>query len=204
MDGSGGGKREQNKQANRAALVEAARLCFLELGYDAVTVRDIVRRTDLATGTFYNYFQDKESLFREILEVRINDINARMHEVRQSAPSIEAFIHGAYLALFRKIADEPDFFGLILRNEHAVRSLFKDTIVGLPMRALKEDIRDAIKRGVFPTVDVDMLAAAFYGTGFEIGRLMVERPGTDPDTAAGFATTLLTAGLPAFGNKHHS
>jgi len=53
-------KRERTKASNRAAILEAARDVFAELGYDAATVRDIVRRTDLASGTFYNYFPDKE------------------------------------------------------------------------------------------------------------------------------------------------
>jgi AcrR family transcriptional regulator len=50
------GRRERTKAANRAALLEAARDAFGELGFEATGVRDIVRRTDLASGTFYNYF----------------------------------------------------------------------------------------------------------------------------------------------------
>src|ERR1700756_284393 len=126
------GKREQNKQANRAALLAAARRCFLDMGYEAVTVRDIVRLTDLASGTFYNYFPDKECMFREILEVSMNDLNARLHQVRGEAQSIEGFIRGAYFTFSQKIKDEPGFFSLILRNEYAVRSLFRDTVIGVP------------------------------------------------------------------------
>jgi AcrR family transcriptional regulator len=195
------GKREQNKQANRAALLDAARRCFLEMGYEAVTVRDIVRLTDLASGTFYNYFPDKECMFREILEVSINDLNARLHQVRAQAQSIEAFIRGAYFTFFQKVIDEPDFFNLILRNEYAARSLFRDTVIGVPMLALKEDIADAIRRRVFPAVDVDLLAASFYGVGFEVGRVLLERPGTSAEAAADFATTLLTSGVRDFGNE---
>jgi AcrR family transcriptional regulator len=195
------GKREQNKQANRAILLDAAKRCFLEMGYEAVTVRDIVRLTDLASGTFYNYFPDKESMFREILSVRMDDLNARLHEVRQQAQSIEGFISGAYQTFFRKIGDDPDFFRLILRNEYAVRSLFRDTVIGVPMRALREDIGDAIRRGVFPETDVNLLAASFYGTAFEIGRVLVEQPGTTPEAAAEFATTLLTSGVGGFGDE---
>ena len=37
------GKRARNKQANRAAILEAVRQVFLERGYDAVTIRDVIR-----------------------------------------------------------------------------------------------------------------------------------------------------------------
>jgi len=168
------GKREQNKEGNRAALIEAARRCFVELGYDAVTVRDIVRGTELASGTFYNYFPDKEALFRELLKDSIDDINGRMHEIRKRARSIPDFVRGTYAVLFHKVRDDPEFFALILRSEHAARALFKDTVLGLPIRSVKSDIRDAVKRGLFPEVDADLLAASFYGIGFEIGRLLPE------------------------------
>jgi len=195
MNTTCGGKREQNKQANRAALLDAARRCFLGMGYEAVTVRDIVRLTDLASGTFYNYFPDKECMFREILETHIDELNVRLRTVRQQAQSIEAFIRDAYRTFFQMVVEVPDFFSLILRNEYAVRSLFRDTVIGAPMRALKDDLRDAIRRGVFPDTDVNMLAAAFYGTAFELGRVLVEQPGVTAEAAAEFATSLLTNGV---------
>src|SRR5882672_1775523 len=62
------GKRERNKAQNRASILDAARDVFTELGYDAATVRDVIRRTRLGSGTFYNYFPDKESVFRALLQ----------------------------------------------------------------------------------------------------------------------------------------
>jgi hypothetical protein len=40
-----------------------------------------------------------------------------------------------------------------------------------------------------------MLAAAFYGTAFELGRVLVEQPGVTAEAAAEFATSLLTNGV---------
>ena len=57
------GKRERTKVANRQAILDAARAVFGELGYEAATVRDIIRRTGLASGTFYNYYKSKEEVF---------------------------------------------------------------------------------------------------------------------------------------------
>jgi len=128
------GKREQNKLANRTTILDAARKCFLKMGYDAVTIRDVVRETGLAAGTFYNYFTDKDALFKAVLEARINEVNEAMHAVRMQSPSVEGFIYGAFHALFTKIATDPSFFRLILRNETAVRDLFADTVIGIPMR----------------------------------------------------------------------
>lgn len=192
-------KRENNKQANRSTLIAAARSCFISMGFDAVTVRDIVRESGLSQGTFYNYFPDKETLFREILEERISEITERMHQLRESATTLEQFVYGAFRTLFAKIIEEPCFFELILRNEHTVRGLFKETVVGIPLSTLKDDLRNAMMRGLFPELDVDLLAAALYGIGFEIGRVICEQGRSDPDQAAQFATRLLTEGIQTFG-----
>ena len=61
------GRREQNKAENRTALLKAARAVFAEMGFGAAGVRDIVRRTDLASGTFYNYFKDKDEIFEAVV-----------------------------------------------------------------------------------------------------------------------------------------
>lgn len=193
------GKRALNKTANRAAILDAARKCFLKVGYDAVTIRDVVRESGLAAGTFYNYFTDKDTLFKAVLEVRINEVNESMHAVRMQSPSIENFIYGTFHALFSKIASDPSFFRLILRNENAVRALFADTVIGIPMRTLKEDFSEAIERGVFPPIDVELLAAACYGIGFELGRILAYTKKPDAEATARFATKLMTSGTTGFG-----
>ena len=62
------GKRANSKAANRRAILTAARRVFALIGYEATTVRDIIRETNLASGTFYNYFKSKEEVFQAIAE----------------------------------------------------------------------------------------------------------------------------------------
>ena len=162
-------------------------------------VRDIVRESGLAPGTFYNYFPDKESLFREVLDERMREITRRMHELRAQATSLNDFLYGAFLTLFEKIVEQPCFFELILRNEHAVRSLFKETVVGIPLQQLKADLNDAMSRGLFPELDVELMAASLYGMAFEIGRVLCEQGGRDAAQAARFATRMLVEGIQTFG-----
>src|SRR5262249_51382120 len=94
------GKRARTKAQNRAAILDAAREVFAELGSDAAGVRDVIRRTDLASGTFYNYFPDKEAVFRAVLDVSAQEIRRRLRAVRANARSLEAFVGDAYRAWF--------------------------------------------------------------------------------------------------------
>ncbi len=79
------GRRAATKLANRAAIIAAAREVFAEMGYGSATVRDVVRRTDLASGTFYNYFSDKQSLFRAVLEDSAVEVRGRVLSARRQS-----------------------------------------------------------------------------------------------------------------------
>ena len=61
-------KTRQKKDAKRTAMMQAAVLVFAEKGYYAATVRDIVNASNVAIGTFYFYFPDKETLFIYLYE----------------------------------------------------------------------------------------------------------------------------------------
>jgi AcrR family transcriptional regulator len=90
------GRREQTKLQNRQAILEAARRVFAELGYGATTVRDIIRATPLASGTFYNYFKSKEEVFQAIQDESALRVRPRLKEERAKAASIEEFISSSF------------------------------------------------------------------------------------------------------------
>src|SRR3954467_773533 len=104
------GRREATKLANRGAIIEAAREVFAELGYGAATVRDIVRRTDLATGTFYNYFPDKEAIFRALVEESARQGRELVRAARRQATDVESFVREGYRAYFAFVASDRTLF----------------------------------------------------------------------------------------------
>ena len=61
-------KTRKKKDAKRTAMMQAAVRVFAEKGYHSATVRDVVQAADVAIGTFYFYFPDKETLFVHLYE----------------------------------------------------------------------------------------------------------------------------------------
>lgn len=195
------GKRDQNKRANRAAILDAARRAFIGRGYEAVTIRDVIRDTELASGTFYNYFRTKEALLRALIEQHVEELTAELRRVRGAARSLDEFVHGAYVAAFTRIARDPALFSLMMRNESAVRALYAGGTMGVSMQALRDDIEDATRRGIMPALDADYLAAALFGAGYEMGRILATSKAPDPVAAATFATRLFLGGVHAFASE---
>ena len=182
------GRRAATKAANRAAIVAAARAVFAEMGYGGATVRDVVRRTALASGTFYNYFADKESLFRAVLEESAEEVRARVRTARRQATSLEEFVAAGYREYFGFLASDPEAFELMRRNSGTIRAMFDEPIFGAGVEELEADLRAAISAGIVPPLDAQYMAAAMVGAALEVGVAMVRREPPDVEGATRFAT----------------
>ncbi len=190
------GRRELTKQANRTAILDAAREVFAELGYGAASVRDIVRRTDLATGTFYNYFPDKEAVLAALVDEAATEARTRVSAARRSAESLDDFVRAGYRAYFRFLVEDPRTFELLRRNAGTIRAMFDQPVLGSGADELEEDLRLAIAAGRVPDHDVPLMAAAMVGAGFEVGVRLLER-GRDADVegAVAFLSDVFVAGF---------
>jgi AcrR family transcriptional regulator len=187
--------RELTKASNRAALLAAAGDAFSALGYGETTVREIVRRTDLASGTFYNYFPDKETVFRALVEERVVPLRAAVREARLDGDSPEAFVRSGFRAYFSFIASDPALLALMRRNSGAIRTLVGTPVLDAGVSELLEDVEAAIARGEIPPLDADYLTGAMAGVGLELAIRMVERRPPDVEGAAAFATDLFVGGI---------
>ena len=189
------GKREQTKVQNRQMILEAAQRVFAELGYGATTVRDIIRATPLASGTFYNYFKSKEEVFQAIRDESALAIRPRLREERVRAKTIEEFISGTFRTFFEYVASDEANFHAIRRNTDTIRVRMDTPEVIAGFEELREDLEAAVAKGVFPPVDADYLMAAIVGVAFEVADQMVRRVAPDPASAAVFATALFLGGV---------
>ena len=189
------GKREQTKAQNRCLILEAARSVFAELGFGATTVRDIIRATPLASGTFYNYFKSKEEVFQAIRDDAALVIRPKLRDEREKAKTIEEFITGTFRTFFEFVVSEEANFHAIRRNTDQIRVRMDTPEVIAGFEELREDLETAIAKGVFPPVDADFLMAAIVGVAFEVADRMILREPPDPAGAAIFATALFMGGV---------
>jgi AcrR family transcriptional regulator len=189
------GRRERTKAANRAAILAAAREVFAQQGYGAAGVRDIVRRTDLASGTFYNYFADKDAIFVALIEETGMEARRRVRAARRRAHTAEEFVEGGYRAFFDYIVEDPERFAFMQRNLDTIRNRFGDAVLPAGTAELAEDLRTAIEAGHLPPVDVEYCAHAMIAVGLELGARLTERRPPDVEGATRFASALFLGAL---------
>ena len=192
------GKRALAKAANRKAILEAGRTVFARIGYEATTVRDIIRETDLAAGTFYNYFKSKEDVFEAIAGDSTARFRILLQDVRTKAPDFESYITAAYHAYFTFLRHENE---AAIRNNAPHMALIGVRVDTPEMEAVATEIRSDIEAIMSRTgalkIDTEYLTAAAIGIAREMGDYMLKRRPVDVDGATAFAASLLMAGCNA-------
>jgi len=196
------GKRARAKEANRKAILDAARVVFARIGYEATNIRDIIRETDLASGTFYNYFKSKEEVFEALADDSVQRFRPLLQRVREEARDLESYLVAAYGAYFNFLAED---------NNQAIKegaphmSLIGVRVDTPEMQAVSEEIAadleivmDKIGLG---HLDIDYITAAAIGMAREMGDHMLKRRPVDAKGATEFASKLMLAGIEALAKS---
>lgn len=188
------GKRERTKAANRQAILVAARRVFAQLGYDAATVRDIIRGTDLASGTFYNYFRSKEEVFEALADDGARRFRPILRMARERAKSFEDYLRGAFTAYFQFILEDNEIEGRPIDERRPHVRMDTPEMMAV-YQEVRQGLEDAIARGLAPPIDSDYLACACIGIAQEVGSAMLRRSPPEVENAAAFAAGLILNGL---------
>ena len=87
----------------RAEVLAAARQVFTTHGYQDATITEVTQLADVATGTFYLHFRDKEELFVAVVEEGLHTIRDEIHDTLRQQPDtpilaliIRTFLRTAY------------------------------------------------------------------------------------------------------------
>jgi len=189
------GKRERNSIRNREKIIAAARESFCELGFGASTVRDIMRRSGLAAGTFYNYFDDKDAVLKEIVLGFAARMRERVHVARISARTLEELIRTAFRATFTLYSQDRLLVTLITRNAGEVQQLLATNAMDAAIRDLADDLKARSAEFGIAGLDLDAFAHAGVALAGEFGfRLIQQRP-YDIEHTTDFVTDLMLGGM---------
>ncbi|MFB8148101.1 TetR/AcrR family transcriptional regulator [Microbacterium sp. NPDC056003] len=104
-------------EATRRRLLEAAEVVFAEQGYHEASIVKITERAGIGLGTFYLYFDSKQSIF----EALVIDLNRRvrhsMSEAMEGATSRLDAERAGFAGFFRFTAEHPALYRVVREAE---------------------------------------------------------------------------------------
>jgi AcrR family transcriptional regulator len=109
---------ERRMARTRRQLAEAAAQLFLERGYEAVTVEEIVAAVEVSPRTFFRYFSSKEDVLDEILMNEAEAVTAALRERPEAEPILESLRAAAssWVSATQRDPRTLTLFGLVLRT----------------------------------------------------------------------------------------
>jgi len=172
-------KTRQKKDAKRTSMMQAAVRVFAEKGYHAATIRDIVAEADVAVGTFYFYFPDKETLFVHLYEETAHFLLQALQQATQARATLPQQMRAGLQAYVNIAVFEPAVVQLLLVGGvgdvpalAAERAAFRERLIGVWQRPLDSALAQAL---ILPQ-NTRRTAEAFAGAFDEVILNLLDQP----------------------------
>jgi len=149
---------KQNKE-RRKKLMDCSLNLFIEKGYFNTAIRDIIVASGYGTGTFYNYFVDKEDILKALLEGFAEQIISSFCEywtiekdlykrfIETKRVTMEIFAENEKLSeIYSRVAGASDPIDQCIKQ-------FEDKLIDF----YSKNIEYGIQKGVFNNVSVPPL-----------------------------------------------
>ena len=144
----------------REKILDAALKVFSSRGYHDATVEEIAREAEVGKGTVYRYFRSKESLYRQMIDAKLEDLNSQIQNIITTEEDVLEIIWQCVTVYMQFFEENRGLYRLILSEEiesvgskyvkRALRNLYP----------LKRKLLEAAKKGRFKPLNFE---TAFYG-----------------------------------------
>ena len=154
-------------------VITASKILFSNNGYLATSINEIIKNADIATGTFYKYFDDKRAVYNYLLHDYSVRIRGRISEAINSCTTryekerigLKTFIE---FALEDKLS-----YRLIWESLFVDKNLFIDYYENFSRSYVKQ-LEIAVKNGeVDSSIDLETLSYVLMGISNFVGLQVV-------------------------------
>jgi AcrR family transcriptional regulator len=105
----------QAQRARRRRILQAAAELATEGGFDAVQMREVAERADVALGTLYRYFPSKIHLLVSVLADEMDELHDRLKAASAGPESPAERVFGVLQRAVRALGRNPSLYGAVIR-----------------------------------------------------------------------------------------
>ncbi len=136
-------------EKRKKMLLRIAYDMFLTRGYENTSVDEIIEKAQIAKGTYYYYFQSKEQMLEEVIDMMIDNETEMAEQIIQRDIPVPQKIVGILTSMKPTEAEQP-IKNTLFKQENVlmhykVRKKLIDTITPL----LSEVIKEGVNEGIF-------------------------------------------------------
>ena len=158
---------------------------FAIKGYHETSISDIIKRADIARGTFYLYFKDKREIFDALFDQLLQRINESLHRVELSPDRKPPLgqIADNLNRVFKLAVEDPELARILFRHAPGLDSI-TDQKIEVFYSKIASLIESALALGVqmnlVRAVDLKLLSLYMLGGVKEIMDMITRPQNTMP------------------------
>lgn len=184
-------RRERNAIETRRRLLDAAESEFAAKGFAGVRLREVAQTVGVQQALIHHYFEDKEGLYRAVLDRAIEPITSESWTILSQASSLEQLLD-AFLDLLLRFCDAHANLLAMLRMEATSGSHFVlDTIQqkshpvfeAVELLLLTYQKKGQIRTGIPPSEIIQSILALTLFPSLEAPLLQALWPASSKNTA---------------------
>ncbi len=161
------GNQEQNGNAVRDRLLDAALRLFARKGFESASVRELAEAADVTRPTLYYHFGSKEGLYLELVErlcATVEDsILHSMVPLGTIRVRLRSFVMNILDSIIEDASKQRFFFTIVLDPRRNILSSFHERMRNFIAAILGLLLEEGVEKGEFGTDDVkcitDMILA---------------------------------------------
>ena len=166
--GSEDSSEDSRREQRRRQILSAAKLVFAERGYHSASISDIIGHAEIARGTFYLYFQSKQSVFDSILDEALSELRSRIVriEVSPEAEPPQVQLRKQLLRVFEYVLGDQPLTQILLDHNASSQTEAAERVAGFfsDIAALITSSLDrGIAMGLVRTCNTSLVAWALLG-----------------------------------------
>jgi AcrR family transcriptional regulator len=151
-------RRTGRTERTRAALIAAGRRLFCERPVESVAIDDIVQAADVAKGSFYNHFADREALARAIAEEIRSGVELAVGRANADVADPARRVARAVCVYLRFAVDDPERAGVAVRMLGGLGS-----VVSPLNQRLVDDMAQGLATGRFAVATIETGVLYVFG-----------------------------------------
>jgi AcrR family transcriptional regulator len=182
---------DRRRAQTRERITTAARELLLEQDAAKLRLSDVAERADVAFGSLYTYFENKEAIVDAVISTSLTELIAEDRPGAEQYEDPAEEIAAASKRVVRIARDQPKLALALMSLDHA-----QERFVAILAPRSQELLERGVAAGRFTLTDASAVTAYLLAGGFELIRGMLDgRFGSGAEVICA-DTALRTVGIP--------
>ena len=148
----------RKKQQTKDKLLKAGQILVLAKGLQDISINDITEEADVGLGTFYNYFDSKESLIQATSELLCASYHQDLDDITEGLEDPAEIMAASIIYTLSKAVDGTQWGKMVFESGIPIESY----ALNIRMRGMR-DIQQGIESERFETDEPEIILSMFTG-----------------------------------------